>query len=181
MATTANTQRGTTSLRGNHPAGRALGATAARPAADELSYAAARPLRLVRDAAGSAPAEEQLARVLPFPVRAAAPGPQRGVVDAPVPVRLTRRGRRVVAGLVLVGGLGFAALVGPALLGDPSPGPGLALAGESSVVVQPGDTLWSIAGDLAPDEDPRGVVDALQAANGLEGAELVPGQVLLVP
>ena len=34
-------------------------------------------------------------------------------------------------------------------------------------VVQPGDTLWSIAARLAPDDDPRAVVDALRVlANG---------------
>lgn len=33
-------------------------------------------------------------------------------------------------------------------------------------VVQPGDTLWSIATEIAPDDDPRAVVDALREANG---------------
>ena len=41
-------------------------------------------------------------------------------------------------------------------------------------VVQPGDTLWSIAGDLAPGEDRRPVVDALSEAR--DGAPLVPGE-----
>ncbi|HEX6423797.1 MAG TPA: LysM peptidoglycan-binding domain-containing protein [Acidimicrobiales bacterium] len=40
-------------------------------------------------------------------------------------------------------------------------------------VVQPGDTLWSIATQIAPDADPRPVVDALRAANG--GPELEVG------
>ena len=43
-----------------------------------------------------------------------------------------------------------------------------------SVVVSPGDTVWSIATDLAPTADPRPVVDAIVAANG--GSSLVPGQ-----
>jgi LysM repeat protein len=47
--------------------------------------------------------------------------------------------------------------------------------------VHSGDTLWSIAESLAPDTDPRDVVDALQEVNGLSGASLVPGQVLLLP
>jgi Tfp pilus assembly protein FimV len=47
-----------------------------------------------------------------------------------------------------------------------------------SYVVQPGDSLWSIAGELAPGEDLRPIVDALEAANG--GTTLVAGQRLLV-
>ena len=41
-------------------------------------------------------------------------------------------------------------------------------------VVQPGDTLWSIATEIAPDADPRAVVDALRDANG--GPELEVGE-----
>ncbi|WP_181428675.1 LysM peptidoglycan-binding domain-containing protein, partial [Modestobacter versicolor] len=58
---------------------------------------------------------------------------------------------------------------------------GLELAGSSTVVVQPGDTLWSIAGEVAPEEDRRAVVDALVDANDLDAVELVPGQVLQLP
>ena len=43
-------------------------------------------------------------------------------------------------------------------------------------VVQPGDTLWSIAAELAPGDDLRPVVDALRAANG--DAVLEVGDVL---
>ncbi|WP_082556662.1 LysM peptidoglycan-binding domain-containing protein [Modestobacter sp. Leaf380] len=182
----ATTQRSTPSPRGNHPAGRALLAAGDRPggvrAVGSARAAGESPVELPEQAApGGAPGTgERLAEVLPFPVRRSDRGSRSSVEHEPVaPLRLTRRGRRVVAGLVLVGGLGLAALLGPAVVGPQ--GPGLALAGESSVVVQPGDTLWSIASAIAPDEDPRGVVDALWAANDLEGAGLVPGQVLLVP
>jgi len=41
-------------------------------------------------------------------------------------------------------------------------------------VVVPGDTLWSIAHDLAPRSDPRQVVDAMSASR--HGAPLVPGE-----
>ena len=41
-------------------------------------------------------------------------------------------------------------------------------------VVEPGDTLWSIANDLAPGRDPRPVVDALSRAR--HRAPLVPGE-----
>jgi Tfp pilus assembly protein FimV len=47
-------------------------------------------------------------------------------------------------------------------------------------VVQPGDTLWSIARQLAPGRDPRPVVDALVEANDLHGG-LQAGQELSVP
>jgi predicted Zn-dependent protease len=57
----------------------------------------------------------------------------------------------------------------------------LRLAGVSSVVVEPGDTLWSIAASLAGDGDVRAVIDEIQVLNDLEGTELVPGQTLQLP
>jgi hypothetical protein len=50
-----------------------------------------------------------------------------------------------------------------------------------TVVVRPGDTLWSIARRTAPASDPRAVVQAITAANGMGAGRLVPGQPLLVP
>ena len=41
------------------------------------------------------------------------------------------------------------------------------------IVVQPGDTLWSIARRVAPHSDPRGVVDKIVAARG--SADVRPG------
>jgi Tfp pilus assembly protein FimV len=41
-------------------------------------------------------------------------------------------------------------------------------------VVQPGDTIWSIAHDLDPSGDTRATVDRIVALNG--GAALEPGQ-----
>jgi nucleoid-associated protein YgaU len=49
---------------------------------------------------------------------------------------------------------------------------------ETSVVVQPGDTVWSIARSLAGDGDVRPVVDALVDVNG--GAALEVGERLVV-
>jgi hypothetical protein len=109
----------------------------------------------------------------------------------PVPNRLPDRATRLrrrrlavlVVGVVLAGAvaLGAQALGGLAQVDgtsspqvvDVQPVP---VAGQR-YVVQPGDTLWSIAAQIAPDDDPRAVVDALRAANGgpdLEvGAELI--------
>ena len=44
------------------------------------------------------------------------------------------------------------------------------------MVVEPGDTLWSIAAEVAPDADPRAVVDALVAARGT--ARVLPGETI---
>lgn len=48
-------------------------------------------------------------------------------------------------------------------------------------VVQPGETLWSIAQQVAPRQDPRPLIQAIEQANDLTAAELVPGLSLRVP
>jgi nucleoid-associated protein YgaU len=105
----------------------------------------------------------------------------RGRLDADgvlPPLRLTLRGRRVVAGLSVAIGLSIAAVTATVVQVS---GGGLQLAGVSTVVVQPGDTLWSIALDAAPDEDPRAVVEEIVDLNDLEGVGVAPGQVLELP
>jgi Tfp pilus assembly protein FimV len=51
---------------------------------------------------------------------------------------------------------------------------GQSVPARSVYVVQPGDTLWSIAHDLDPSGDTRAMVDRLVSLNG--GAALEPGQ-----
>jgi len=95
-----------------------------------------------------------------------------------VRLRLTRRARRLAVVLALAVGVAVGSWLAPLLSGGDGD---LRLAGVESVVVQPGDTLWSIAGSLGGDGDVRAVVDRLQELNGLDGAPLVPGQTLQLP
>src|SRR5262249_7812473 len=49
-------------------------------------------------------------------------------------------------------------------------------------VVQPGDTLWSIAGTTeGSNQDPRPLIDQIVSTNGVDPGNLVPGQVLRIP
>jgi LysM repeat protein len=50
-----------------------------------------------------------------------------------------------------------------------------------TLVVGTGDTLWSIAGRIAPQADPRDVVALLERANHLSGAAVQAGERLALP
>lgn len=92
-------------------------------------------------------------------------------------LRLTRRGRVVLLVLLLLAVLAAFSMgraTGSADAASSSPPP-------ASVVVRPGDTLWSIAQQVAPDADPRQVIPRLKAANGLTSSRLDVGQRLRVP
>ncbi|MGY1915996.1 LysM peptidoglycan-binding domain-containing protein [Blastococcus sp. SYSU DS0973] len=91
---------------------------------------------------------------------------------------MTARGRRLVAALALLLVLCVVAL-GTAVLGGD--GAGLELMGTTRVIVEPGDTLWSIASAAAGGRDVREVVDGIQLLNGLDGSAILPGQVLRLP
>ena len=97
--------------------------------------------------------------------------------------RVTFLRRRLVAA-VLVAALAAALylLAGAALAGTAGGGSPSAAAGATSPathIVQPGDTLWTIAAAAAPGTDVRITVDRIAQLNG--GAPLVVGQRLLLP
>jgi hypothetical protein len=92
-------------------------------------------------------------------------------------MRLTRRARRLAVVLALAAGVAVGSWLGPLLAG----GGEFRLAGGSSVIVQSGDTVWSIATSLDGNGDVRELVDEIQRLNDLDGAALVPGQVLELP
>ena len=50
-----------------------------------------------------------------------------------------------------------------------------------TVVVQPGDTLWSIAAAEYPAADPRERIGAIEALNGLSGPQIMVGETLELP
>jgi hypothetical protein len=92
-------------------------------------------------------------------------------------MRLTRRGRAVARVLAIVLVVGVFLLVAPGLArGD---GPDRA-APRVTYVVEPGDTLWSIARRVAPGRDPRPVVDGLIRDNDVRDG-LRAGQELSIP
>lgn len=110
------------------------------------------------------------------PVTCARPAPVRRLLIDPAPIRLTRRGRAAVAGLVLALA---AALLLAAWSGAPSaPVRSTPSATTPWVTVRAGDTLWDIAARVAPRRDPRLEIASLQRLNHLGGVQLRPGQLL---
>lgn len=51
----------------------------------------------------------------------------------------------------------------------------------STVVVQPGDTLWSIAAEHYPGDDVRDRVQDIESANGLASPQIEAGETLRLP
>jgi len=93
-------------------------------------------------------------------------------------LRLTRRGRAVLLLLVavpLVLWLLVAQLNGGAATGSLEGG------SVQIVMVQPGESLWAIAERVAPNADPRDVIDAIIAFNHLGSADVMAGQQIGIP
>ena len=112
------------------------------------------------------------------PVRGYAP---RGDA-APAPLRLTRRGRIVVAAaaailvtllsLLVTGGAWATSHSGPSRGADRN---------LAQVVVLPGQSLWSVAQNADPNADPRQVMQQIVELNGLASDVVQAGQQLWVP
>jgi len=100
------------------------------------------------------------------------------------PLRLTRRGRFVFFGVPLILLAAFVLsfsgfLNAPAKAADSADQ--LSVTPTVSVTVQPGESLWAIAGSVAPERDPRDVVADIVQLNNLDAARVTPGQQLFVP
>ena len=94
------------------------------------------------------------------------------------PIRLTRRGRRVVAVLALIPIAITFLLIGMrgAQASDAS-----AAAMTSTIVVKPGQSLWDVAAAINPTKDPREIIWVIQQLNGMTTSEVLAGQELIVP
>jgi LysM repeat protein len=51
----------------------------------------------------------------------------------------------------------------------------------ATVVVQPGDTLWTIAAERYPGDDPRARIDEIERMNNLSSPVIVVGETLRLP
>jgi hypothetical protein len=104
--------------------------------------------------------------------------PQSGTV----PLRLTRRGRVVVAVLaaLLVTVISLLA-AGAAQATNHALSPGATRQNLVQVVVRPGQNLWSVAESTDPDQDTRAVVQQIIELNGLSSDVVFAGQQLWVP
>ncbi|MBX7442558.1 MULTISPECIES: LysM peptidoglycan-binding domain-containing protein [unclassified Arthrobacter] len=99
-------------------------------------------------------------------------------------IRLTRRGRLVLIGipamLLAVLLLSLSGLFNsPAKASDSAAD--LGLTPTVTVTVQPGQSLWAIAGEVAPGRDARDVVADIVQLNNLAAGAVLPGQQLFVP
>ena len=167
------------------------------------SRSASTPLRLVTDSAPdgasnlaqtapdqgqprsssiSEPARVPLTVPVLTPSAVIAPRP-RGAAYSPV--RLTRRGRALVIGLIVAVAAAVALLIALAAAGGAQAAshgqPGGGYQGMHEVVVRPGQTLWSIASRAEPGADPRVVVQQIMSANAMTSTAISAGQLLWVP
>jgi hypothetical protein len=101
--------------------------------------------------------------------------------NAPQPrLRLTDRGRLVFGTLIALA-IGVAAIVvGPNVLGAEA-GLDSGTTSFTYVSIAPGESLWQLAEQVAPQADPREVVADILSLNNLSSGDVQPGQQLAIP
>lgn len=126
---------------------------------------------LARPSIPTQPSERSSAVLIPIklagsPVRAR---------SAHAPVRLTRRGRRVLAGLLLVFAAAVVGTLASAVEAAVPSGP------PRAIVVHPGDTLWSIAARVHPRGSLTDTMLTIERLNHMPNGTVYVGQQLLLP
>jgi LysM repeat protein len=93
-------------------------------------------------------------------------------------LRMTKRGRAVLLSLVatpvVIAALAFGIGAGGATATNSS-------TPLAKVTVVGGETLWSVAKQIAPNADPRDVVSDIMSVNRLGTADIHPGEQLSIP
>ena len=116
----------------------------------------------------------QVTAVAALPVQRAAV--RSSNIQTSSPVRLTARGRRVVALLALLPIFVAFLLVGTRADQADATGPTTAV-----IKVEAGQSLWDVAVAIAPNEDPRSTIWTIKALNGLDTSEVQEGLGLIIP
>ncbi|MBF4992801.1 LysM peptidoglycan-binding domain-containing protein [Arthrobacter gandavensis] len=126
-------------------------------------------------------------RLIPAASRSGAkPAPRRSSEEGRSvpqgPLKLTRRGRLLLIGApVMLGGAALLTFIGfftaPALASSD----GAEVTRTQQVSVSAGDSLWSLAGEYAPERDPRAVVADIMVLNNLSDAVVPAGVQLYIP
>ena len=97
-------------------------------------------------------------------------------------LKLTKRGRAVFTTLAAIPLVIAAVLFGlngggaEATLETAQPG-----VDYQYVTIEAGESLWAIAGEIAPSADPRDVISDILSFNGMASSEIFPGQSLAIP
>ena len=97
-----------------------------------------------------------------------------------VRLRLTRRGRTVLVSLIAIplALAGFFAVISG---GNAAASDAHVTASFHYLTVQEGQTLWSIAENIAPQDDPRQVIADIVTLNDLSSGVITPGEKLAIP
>jgi ABC-type transport system involved in cytochrome c biogenesis permease component len=93
-------------------------------------------------------------------------------------LRMTKRGRAVLLSIVATPVVIAALLFGINAGGATATNSSTPLA---RVTVVGGETLWSLAKQVAPNADPRDVVADIMSVNRLTSADIQPGEQLAIP
>jgi len=90
--------------------------------------------------------------------------------------KLQNPGRLARAAMILAIGIGFSiSSISGSVAGDATP------VELEYITVQQGESLWELAGQYAPNADPRDWIAEVVMINALQSIDLIPGQQIALP